>query len=109
MNEKPQSKTTRNKNHGVRRGVTVVAIFISCILFFIAIEDIKTMFSLKKEIASGEEQIVALESEHKDLTKRKEQLNDPEYVKRYARGKFLVSKPGEQIFKLPSKNEAMDD
>ena len=49
--------------------------------------------------------ISSLESQQKDLKKRKENLEDPEYVKRYARGKFMVSKPGEQIFKLPSKSD----
>ena len=64
-----------------------------------------TTFRLKKEISTSEEMISSLESQQKDLKKRKENLEDPEYVKRYARGKFMVSKPGEQIFKLPSKSD----
>ena len=35
----------------------------------------------------------------KELSK-KGKLKDPEYVKRYARGKFLVKNKGEQIDKL---------
>ena len=31
-------------------------------------------------------------------------LSDDEYVKRYARGKYMMSKPGEQVFVLPPKN-----
>ena len=27
----------------------------------------------------------------------------------YARGKYMVSKPGEQVFKLPAKNNDDDD
>ena len=42
-----------------------------------------------------------LSSQKKELSAQKEKLKDPEYVKRYARGKFLVIKKGEQVFKLP--------
>ena len=30
-------------------------------------------------------------------------------MKRFARGKYKVSKPGEQVFKLPAKNNDDDD
>lgn len=40
-------------------------------------------------------------TQKKELSAQKEKLKDPEYVKRYARGKFLVIKKGEQVFKLP--------
>ncbi|MEG0275072.1 MAG: septum formation initiator, partial [Longicatena sp.] len=32
-------------------------------------------------------------------------LENPDYVKRFVRGRYLVSKPGEQVFILPSKND----
>ena len=48
-------------------------------------------------ISNGKSRRAASE---KELSK-KGKLKDPEYVKRYARGKFLVIKKGEQVFKLP--------
>ena len=41
------------------------------------------------------------EQHRKKSCRKKGKLKDQEYVKRYARGKFLVIKKGEQVFKLP--------
>lgn len=95
----------KKKKHPFRTFFSLLAIFLSCFLIWIAAEDLVTTLRLKKEISTSEEMISSLESQQKDLTKKKENLEDPEYVKRYARGKFMVSKPGEQIFKLPSKSD----
>ncbi|MEG1638176.1 MAG: septum formation initiator family protein, partial [Erysipelotrichaceae bacterium] len=61
----------------------------------------------KKEIADSEAELNKLNKENGELTKTKKNLEDPEYVKRYARGKYMVTKgeDGEQVFKLPSKAE----
>ena len=96
------SAKRKKKKHPFRTFFSLAAIFLSCFLIWIAAEDLITTFRLKKEISTSEEMISSLESQ---LKKRKENLEDPEYVKRYARGKFMVSKPGEQIFKLPSKSD----
>lgn len=53
--------------------------------------------------------INSLENQKDDLSKEKQNLENPEYVKRFARGKYMVSKPGEQVFKLPAKNNDDDD
>ena len=63
----------------------------------------------KDEITSSEEMINSLENQKDDLSKEKQNLENPEYVKRFARGKYMVSKPGEQVFKLPAKNNDDDD
>lgn len=99
------SAKRKKKKHPFRTFFSLAAIFLSCFLIWIVAEDLITTFRLKKEISTSEEMISSLESQQKDLKKRKENLEDPEYVKRYARGKFMVSKPGEQIFKLPSKSD----
>ena len=41
-----------------------------------------------------------IEAERADLEEEKEKLQNPDYVKRYARGKLLVSQDGEQVFSL---------
>ena len=50
----------------------------------------------------AEAQVVAseIEAERADLEEEKEKLQNPDYVKRYARGKLLVSQDGEQVFSL---------
>ena len=54
---------------------------------------------------SVEEQMNILESENDFLTEQKDKLNDPEYVKNYARFGYMLSKEGEQIFYLPEKQK----
>lgn len=60
---------------------------------------------LKKEISSSQKMVEDLENQKTSLTKEKANLENPDYVKRFVRGKYLVSKPGEQVFILPSKND----
>lgn len=104
-----KAKTKKRKKHPLRTFFSLFAIFISCFLIYMAGEDLYTTFRLKQEITSNEELIGNLEEQKNSLSQEKTNLEDPDYVKRYARGKFMVSKPGEQVFKLPSKNTADDD
>ena len=73
-------------------------------LFFgyASFEEVMLTANLKDEIAGYEEELKALGEESQTLNKQIEILNNPDYVKRFAIGKFLVCKEGEQIFKLPS-------
>ena len=55
-----------------------------------------------------------LKTEQTRLEDQKEKFSDEEYVKRYARGKFLLSKEGETLYKLngqesSNNNEANTD
>lgn len=72
-------------------------------------EDLKTTINLKKEISSTESTISNLETQQAELENEKLKLSDDEYVKRYARGKYMMSKPGEQVFVLPPKNTEKSD
>ena len=45
-----------------------------------------------------------LSSKKKELEKAKQNLTNPDYVEYIARGKYLVTKEGEQVFKFPSKD-----
>ena len=46
-----------------------------------------------------------LNSKKKELEKTKQNLTNPDYVEYIARGKYLVTKEGEQVFKFPSKDD----
>lgn len=59
------------------------------------------MLSLKSEISVNTSEIKSLNTKKSTLTDQRNKLKDPKYVEHYARGKFLASKSGEQIFKLP--------
>ena len=66
--------------------------------FFYNIKQIRDMKEEKKFL---EEQLVKLEDEEKILESDIQKLKDPAYVARYAREKYLYSKDGELIIRLP--------
>lgn len=93
-----------------KRTLTTPAKVVCCLLmaslsFFLlygCAQDVLTMFQLKDQIAQNNAQIAELEAEQSSLEEQKEKLQDPEYLKYMVRGKYLVTKDGEQVFKLPS-------
>lgn len=56
-----------------------------------------------KEKSKLEEQLAKLEAEEKTLKLDADKLQDPDYVARYAREKYLYSKDGEFIIKIPEE------
>lgn len=114
MRKKTSNKLTKatarkRKKHPLRTFFSLLAIFIACFLIYMAGDDLITTFRLKQEISNNEELIGSLEEQKSSLSQEKTNLEDPDYVKRYARGKYMVSKPGEQVFKLPSRNSNEDE
>lgn len=107
MPEKNEIK--KKKKHPIRTFFSLAAIFVAAFLVWLAGEDFVTTLNLKKEISDSEAMIIDLESQQAQLADEKTKMEDPAYVKRYARGKYMVSKPGEQVFKLPSKDAEGND
>jgi Septum formation initiator len=62
-------------------------------------------YTLTVDINDSKEQIENLKKENASLVDQKEKLQDVNYVKNLARGEFLLSKDGEQIFHLPKIEE----
>ena len=102
-------KTRKKRRFRFGKLLMFLTVFVSCVLLFFAYEELKDTFTLKREIADFEQEKISLQDQKDELAKEKANLENPEYVARFARGKFMVSKPGEQIFKLPAKNASEDD
>ena len=98
-----EKRTVKKKKNKIKTFLSLAAIFIACFLIYAASSDLMMTMKLKDEITSSEEMISSLENQKNDLSKEKENLENPEYVK------YMVSKPGEQVFKLPAKNDKDDD
>ena len=96
-----------------RRTLTAPARIVLCLLlagisgYFLhhCALDVLTTFQLKEQIAQNKSQISELEDEQTALQEQKEKLQDPEYLKYMVRGKYLVTKDGEQVFKLPTTQD----
>lgn len=104
-----QKNVKKKKKHPLRTFFSLIAIFAAAFMIFMAAEDFMTTLSLKKDISESQAMIADLENQQAKLTDEKTKMEDPAYVKRYARGKYMVSKPGEQVFKLPSKDASATD
>lgn len=101
-NEKKQ----RKKLKGVVLNFIAFIIFgVSLVLLYqVSLQIVETV-NMTARLSSVQEQMSILESENDFLTEQKDKLNDPEYVKNYARFGYMLSKEGEQIFYLPDKEK----
>lgn len=61
------------------------------------------IFDKYKEKKELEEQLAQLKEKEDELRLDADKLQDPDYVARYAREKYLYSKDGEFIIKIPEK------
>ena len=82
-------------------------IFVIIIIYlgyglFSSLESINTINQEKKEL---ELKIVDLQEEEKKLEADIQKLQDPTYIARYAREKYLYSKDGELIIRYKEKEE----
>lgn len=96
------AKNSRNKKKNLIRTLfTLTLIFIASLLVHAAGTEYMMTRRLEKEINSSENLINTLENQ--EVSDGQEE-KDTDNVKRYARGKYLVSKPNGEIYRLPAKN-----
>ena len=82
--------------------VSVCLIFLVCSFTRSVYKDWKQILSNKREASELEEKYQALLKEEQALESEVNKLQDEEYVARYAREKFLLSKAGEIIIWISS-------
>lgn len=103
-----KSKAKKQRTSPMKRFVSVFAILIASFLTYSAANEVLTTIQLKQEIAEANAELDALKEKEANLNDEKTKLEDPEYVKRYARGKYSLSKEGEVIFKRSQSDETTD-
>lgn len=81
-----------------------------CIIYFCVtfVSYIYNYSSLKNEEKKLNEELVALREEKKQLKNEIQKLNDPDYIIRYAKEKYLYSTEGEYVIKL-DEEEKVDE
>ena len=65
--------------------------------------NVQKMIEINKQKNELKEKLASLEEEEKVLNSDIKKLEDPDYVARYAREKYLYSKPGEYILQIPEE------
>ena len=96
--------------HAARTAVMIFLLLTIGTFSMSVIHDISTCLSLSQSIQSNEARRNELTKQKEDLETEKRNLSNPDYAEFVARGKYLVTKEGEQIFKFPAidKNSASE-
>lgn len=76
-------------------------------LIFQGFKVIYTTYSIRNSIEENKEKSLELDEKKEKLEDEKKNLSNPDYIEYVARGKYLVTKQGEQVFKFPTLE--MDD
>lgn len=86
--------------------------FLSCIILFLVVTIITTVFNDFCQIIKNKNEIILLSDKYNTLLHEEEslqseitKLQDMDYVARYAREKYLYSLPNEVIIRLPHEKE----
>ncbi len=97
---KSKTKTKRRRRMlflGLSSVIVIVATTFTIGKYWIEIYD---KYQEKKQL---EEELVSLKNKEKQLKVDANKLQDPDYIARYAREKYLYSKDGEIILKIPEE------
>jgi len=78
--------------------VLIITVFISVGSYWVQIAE------KYQEKSRLEDEIVVLKEKEEELKVDVERLKDPDYIARYAREKYMYSKDGEIILRLPEED-----
>ncbi len=105
-------KKTKKKNSVItkkakRRMFVAFLLFgsIISVLSYNFFSNVNQILQMKKEKKELEDRIVELQEEEKTLQSDVQKLEDPTYIARYAREKYLYSKDGELIIRMEDDEE----
>ena len=101
----PQKVKAPKKRSMFSRFVSYVVIGFSLVMLFGVGKEVMMTVELKQQISRVQQELEELQKENEYLTLQRDKLEDPAYVQSYARGNFMLSKEGEQIFYLPSEDK----
>lgn len=100
-----KKKKIKKKMTPFLRLLCYVVLIISGVLLYEVVKEIYTTVELRKQIEEAQLKYEEVKEEASYLTSERDKLTDPNYVQSYARGTYMLSKDGEQIFYLPEKED----
>ncbi len=80
-----------------------ISIFIICAVTFTIGKYWIEIFDKYKEKKVLDQELTSLKEKEEELKVDADKLQNPDYVARYAREKYLYSKPGEYILQIPEE------
>lgn len=84
---------------------SVVFVFLIVFMLGSIVSDLATTSALQSQIDENEALAEEVRDKNERLTSTKDKLSNPDYIEYLARGKYLITKYGEQVFKFPSIEE----
>ena len=102
------AKKTIKKQKAKKSTLRILVFGVACIIISgtVALSISKLwseIYQKYKEKKDLDQKLVELKSQEKELKVDVEKMQDPEYIARYLREKYLYSKDGEYIIRIPEK------
>lgn len=85
--------------------LSLILLLASVVLIFDIVKGQLETATLRTSLKEVQAQLQELQEENNLLIQQKDKLNDPEYIKNYARGQYMLSQENEQIFRLPGSDD----
>lgn len=80
--------------------LSFILILASVFMLYKVFIEVSTYFALQKELEEVSQKLQEIKKQEEKIKEKRDLLENPGYIKRYARGKYLLTKDGEQIFKF---------
>ena len=93
-------KKRRKQSKGKSKFLIALVVFAIFAMIYSGAREIKTTMDIRMSIEENKKESVALDERKQELENTKENLTNPDYIEYLARGKYLVTKDGEQVFKF---------
>lgn len=98
----------KRKSKKVKIRIFFIFVIFSAIIGYLSycfLSNVDKILSIKREKNHLEEKLVNLKEEEDTLNSDIKKLKDPDYVARYAREKYMYSKDGELIIRIPDDED----
>lgn len=99
------AKREKKVNKGLKTLIIVLVLALTVYLGYTWISQQVQLVSLNKEISELDSNIAKEETRKKELEKKKEQINTPEYIEKIARDELNMVAPDEIVFMEAPKNK----
>ena len=85
--------------------ISVAVIFVSLFMFVSVAQELMATIELNQKLKVVEAELEVIAKENEQLTSQEDKLKDENYIQSYARGNYMLSKEGEEIYYLPSDED----
>ena len=99
-----RKRTSKKSNKKAKFRICLFLIIFGSMIGYLSynfFSNVNKIMEIKEEKQSLKDKLVSLQDEEDVLNSDIKKLEDPEYVARYAREKYMYSKDGELIIRIP--------